>query len=207
MSEQGRRQPHQRRSAATVDAIVVAARALLQEHDDATCLTVRTVAERADLSPAAVYRYFENLDQVIDAVLAQHAALAEHTIAATLAAQAQRTPVGLFREVVQSYLTLYTERPDLTVEFRSPTLARRHRELETASDRRLATILGSRLHDLGLLDGLDTTTLDRLTAHWNAVGSMIGEVLRSSDATRPALRVDLDALVVHAAARFTHEAG
>lgn len=207
MKEQGRRQPRQRRSTATVDAVVGAARALLHEHDDAVTLTVRTVADRAGVSPAAVYRYFEDLDQLIDAVLAEHAAIAERTIAETLAASAQRTAVGLFREVVQAYLTLYTERPDLTVEFRSPALARRHRELETASDRRLAAILGSRLHDLGLLDSFDTTTLDRLTAHWNAVGSMIGEVLRSSDATRPALRVDLDALVVHAAARFTHVAG
>lgn len=203
MREQGRRRPRQQRSTATVDAIVSAARALLQEHDDATCLTVRTVAERADLSPAAVYRYFENLDQVIDAVLAQHAALAEHTIAATLATSAQRTAVGLFREVVQSYLTLYTDRPELTVEFRSPALALRHRDLEMASDRRSAAALGGRLVELGIFDRLDATTIDRIAAHWNSVGSMIGAVLRSSAANREALEADLDAMVAHTAERLT----
>lgn len=177
---------------------------MLQEHDDATCMTVRTVAERAGLSPAAVYRYFENIDQVIDAVLAEHAALAEDTIAATLASSDVQSVLGMFRSVVQSYLTLYADRPELTVEFRSPALALRHRDLEMASDRRSATALGTRLVELGVFDRLDATTIDRVAAHWNAVGSMIGAVLRSSGATRQALEADLDAMVAHTAERLTH---
>lgn len=204
MSEPSRRRPRQQRSAATVDALLGATRALLQEHDDTTALTVRTVAERAGLSPAAVYRYFENVDQLIDAVLAEHTALAEHAMTTTIAICDRSSVLGLFRSVVQSHLALYTARPDLTVEFRSAALALRHRDLESATDRRSAALLGATLVELGILDQVDAATTERIAAYWNSVGSMMGAVLRSSGATREALESDLDAMVEHVAERLTH---
>lgn len=207
MNEPARRRPRQQRSAATVDALLGATRALLQEHDDTTSLTVRTVAERAGLSPAVVYRYFENIDQLIDAVLAEHAALAEHAMATTLATCDHSSVLGLFRSVVQSHLTLYTQRPDLTVEFRSAALALRHRDLESAADRRSGALLGATLVELGVFERLDATTIDRIAAYWNSVGSMMGAVLRSSGAAREALESDLDAMVTHVAERLTPNRG
>ena len=196
-----RRQPQQDRAAATVAAVLRAARSLVQERDLAD-ITVRTVADRAGLSPAAVYRYFTDIEQVVAGVLREHAAVAEEAVASALAASRHRSVEGVFRHVVATYLALYDERPELTVELRPASLANRHRELEASSDRRLATSLGEHLARRGLIGELDAHTVERLAAHWNAVGAMIGAVLRADAGLRPALEADLYAMVTHAARRF-----
>jgi len=200
-AEAVRRQPQQDRGAATVAAVLRSARSLLQE-EGTTDITVRTVAERAGLSPAAVYRYFTDIEQVVAGVLNEHAALAEQALATALAGSRHRSIEGVFRLVVATYLALYGERPELTVELRPTSLANRHRELEVQSDRRLAVAVGEHLVRRRLLRELDARTLERLAAHWRAVGEMIGAVLQADAATRPVLQVDLRALIAHSARRF-----
>lgn len=63
-----RRDPVQARSRETVERILDAAAELIAEAGvDAT--TTRTIADRAGVSAAALYRFFENRDQILDRLL------------------------------------------------------------------------------------------------------------------------------------------
>ena len=68
----------ERRHSQTRDDILVAAREVLLERGAAD-LSLREIARRADFSPAALYKYFDNKDDVIKA-------LADSAMAALVAA-------------------------------------------------------------------------------------------------------------------------
>jgi AcrR family transcriptional regulator len=74
-----------RRRAATYDEIVRAARALLAEQQE---LTLRGVAARMGASPAGLYRYVANLDELRDLV----AASIDETLAAEVQADLGHLP-------------------------------------------------------------------------------------------------------------------
>ena len=60
-----RRLPRQGRSAARVADILAAARRLLQT-DELGDLTVRAIAAEAGVGTASVYRYFADVDEIVD---------------------------------------------------------------------------------------------------------------------------------------------
>jgi AcrR family transcriptional regulator len=196
-----RRVPQQQRSGDRVDAILAAARSLLQEHDPAD-LSTRAVASRAGVSPATVYRYFSDMDEIVDALLVEHATIAEATVADALERSRHRTVGGVFEHIVVTYLDLYEQRPDLTTAWRSPALANRQRTIEEQSDRSLAFAVGEHLQRRGLLVRVTKRHETMLTAHWTAVGALIGVFLRADVSARPALRAELLALVGYFATRY-----
>ncbi|WP_405997194.1 TetR/AcrR family transcriptional regulator [Streptomyces sp. NBC_00829] len=66
-----RRQPVQARSRETVERILDAAAALLEE-GGVDAVTTRAIAERAGITAPSLYRFFADRDQVLDALMEQH---------------------------------------------------------------------------------------------------------------------------------------
>lgn len=196
-----RRTPSQDRSARRVAAILTAARSLLQERP-ASEVSIRAVAERAGTSPASVYRYFDDLDEVLDALVVEHATAAERAVADALAASRHRSVAGVFDLVVRTYLDLYERRPELTVGWRSATLADRQRAIEEASDEGLARVLGAHLQARGLIDAITPEIEARLVADWTVAGTALGLVLAAAPEHRAARTADLAALVRWLADRY-----
>lgn len=201
MNVERRRVPQQQRSGDRVDAILAAARSLLQEHDPAD-LSTRTVASRAGVSPATVYRYFSDLEEIVDALLVEHATIAEATVADALERSSHRSIGGVFEHIVVTYLDLYEHRPDLTTAWRSPALANRQRAIEEHSDRSLALAIGAHLQRRNLLGRVTERHETMLTAHWTAAGALIGMYLRAELSARPTLRAELLALVRYFGTRY-----
>lgn len=196
-----RRQPRQRRSEQTVASIIAATRTLLQQRD-ATELTNRIIAAEAGLSPAVIYRYFVDVDAVIDAVLTEHSRIAEAMVAQTLAASRHRTVAGVFEHVARAYLDLYRSQPELTVVWHSASLSERQRQIEARSDDALAGALGRHLAVRGMITELTAQAERVLAAQWLAAGALIGASLRAAPSHRGALEAELFALLRHFASRW-----
>jgi AcrR family transcriptional regulator len=196
-----RRVPQQQRSKQCVEAILAAARSLLQT-DEPAHISTRDVAARAGVSPAVVYRYFADIDEIVDALLAEHAAIAESMVAEALARSEHQSIGDVFEFVIRSYLDLYSRRRDLTVAWRSPALAERQRHIEEPSDRSLALAVGDHLVTRGLLTELDPRHIALLCAHWTTAGALIGLILRSDEAAKPQLVDELIALAHFFASRY-----
>lgn len=196
-----RRLPQQGRSAAKIDAIV-SATALLLADTQPSELTARTIAIESGVSPATVYRYFRDVDHVVDAVLVEHADAATAAVTEALSASRHRTVAGVFQLVIDTHLRLYSDRPHLTVGWASEELARRRRQIETESDRSMAKQVGRHLVDKGLIVRLTTTEERLLDAHWATAGTLLGIALESDAAGQRALHEELRRLVQHFAGRY-----
>jgi AcrR family transcriptional regulator len=196
-----RRRPQQDRSSAKVESIV-SATALLLRATDPSDLTTRTIATSAGVSPATVYRYFRDVDHVVEAVLVAHAEAANAAVSAALATSRHRTVTGVFRLVVDTHLRLYAARPDLTATWGSEELAQRRRNIEIESDRSLARQVGRHLLDKGLIADLTSTEELLLDAHWATAGTLLGRALGADFAARPILLDELRRLVEHFSTRY-----
>lgn len=196
-----RRRPQQDRSSAKVESIV-SATALLLRTTDPSHLTARMIASSAGISPATVYRYFRDVDHVVEAVLVAHADAANAELSAALATSRHRTVAGVFQLVVDTHLHLYAARPDLTATWASEELAESRRRIEIESDRSLAQQVGRHLQDKGLITQLTGTEELLLDAHWATAGTLLGKVLRADPAARPILLDELHRLVEHFATRY-----
>jgi AcrR family transcriptional regulator len=201
MTRGPRRAPSQERSARRVAAILAATRSLLEERP-ASEVNIRAVAERAGTSPASVYRYFDDLDEVYDALVVEHATVAERAVADALAGSRHRSVAGVFDLVVRTYLDLYNRRPELTVAWRSTVLADRQRSIEETSDEGLARALGVHLRERGLIGELSPELEARLVADWTVAGASLGVVLGAAPEHRDARASDLMDLVHWLAERY-----
>jgi AcrR family transcriptional regulator len=194
------RQPRQQRSAARVEAILAAARDLLQRNP-ADAVTTSSIAEKAGIPVSALYRWFDDVDDIVDVLVGEHAHAA--SMALDKALDTPSTSVAeAFARVLDAHLDLYRSRPDLTRVWFSPQLATRQADLETRADRELARRVGEHLVASGLIPFLDSTVATRLQAHWLTAGALLGALL---DAPRPArddLEAELRALVTHLATRY-----
>ncbi len=182
-----RRLPVQARSAVTVQAVLDAARAVLQAGGE---LTARSVAERAGIAAPTVYRYFTDVEAVVDALVREHATAAEAMVTAVLADD-DGTDVGVaFARVLDGYLRLYQARPEFTVMWSSVELAERQRAVEEHSDQALAGRLAAHLVAGGAVPRAQRDRFaGRVALHWRMAGVALGAVLRAS---RPAERRDAD---------------
>ena len=153
-------------------------------------------------SPASVYRYFDDIDEVLGALVEEHATVAERTVAEALATSRHRSVAGVFDLVVRTYLDLYERRPDLTVAWRSTALAERQRAIEEASDDGLARALGAHLRDRGLIRELSDEVEARLVADWTVAGASLGVLLSTGPEHRAARERDLLDLVRWLARRY-----
>lgn len=195
-----RRHPAQARSATTVAAILDAARALLHDDDE---LSARSIAERAGIAAPTVYRYFADIDAVVDALVVEHARAAEAMVEQVLAGDPGDDVTTTFRRVLDGYVRFYAERADLTVAWRSAEMAERQREIEQQSDRGLAHQLAAHLVAGGAVAHGDRRAfIRRVETHWAMAGVALGAVLRATDRrTRAAAEADVRAFVDYAASR------
>lgn len=196
-----RRLPRQGRSAARVADILAAARRLLQA-DELGELTVRAIAADAGVGTASVYRYFADVDEIVDVLLTEHADASAEAVRAALATTASRTVGGVFEAVLRAFLHLYATRPDLTVMWRSPVLADRQRRHDQVADRAIAGEIARHLVTIGAIDEDTPEIRDRLSAHFDTAGALLGAVLRADTTTKPILEADLLALVRHLGSRY-----
>lgn len=70
----GNKSPSERRHSKTRQAILDAARAIINEQG-VNALSMRTLAEEVDYSPSALYSYFDNKEEIIEAIRAEGWAL------------------------------------------------------------------------------------------------------------------------------------
>lgn len=196
-----RRLPRQGRSAARVADILAAARRLLQT-DEPADLTVRAVASEAGVGPASVYRYFADVDEVVDVLLTEHADASADAVHIALATTTSRTVGGVFEAVLRAFLHLYDTRPDLTVMWRFPMLADRQRRHDEAADRAIAGTIGRHLVTMGAITDAGPEMHDRLAVHFQVAGTLLGAVLRADATSRTTLEADLFALVRHLGSRY-----
>jgi AcrR family transcriptional regulator len=162
--------------------------------------TARTIAASAGIAPATVYRYFPDVDSVLDALVHEHAAVAEATVAAALSTDTSTDARSVFRLVIETYLSLYRRRSEFTVEWRSAVMAERQRLVEERSDRGLAHRLCAHLVARGLVLRHTAELESRIETHWHMAGVAIGALLRAGPKQRAAAERDLWAFVDHAAA-------
>ncbi len=182
-------------------AILAAARELFQELPSQD-VSIRSIADRARTSPASIYRYFDDIDQLADTLVVEHAEVAASAVAGALATSRQATVSGVFVLVAQTYLDLYERRPELTLAWRSAGMAYRQQAVEEASDDGLARTLGTHLCRRGLIDGLTPQIEARLAADWTVAGTVLGLVLRAAPEHRADRVTDLEGLVRWFASRY-----
>jgi len=195
-----RRRPAQARSAATVAAILSAARELLHNGE---AISARTIAERAGIAAPTMYRYFADTDAVVDALVLEHADIAEAMVERVLEADAGDDITTAFRRVLDGYLQLYSDRPVLIVAWRSKEMAERQRLIEQQSDRGLARRLATHLVEGGAIDRNERRAFtDSVVTHWQMAGVAIGAVLQAPDRrARATAEADARAFVDYAATR------
>ena len=86
--------------------------------------------------------------------------------------------------------------------WRSPVLADRQRRHDEAADRAIAGTIGRHLVAIGAITDAGPDMHDRLAAHFDTAGTLLGAVLRADAASRPTLEADLFALVRHLGSRY-----
>lgn len=163
-----RNQPVQRRSAEKVAAILEATRGVMSEA--ATELTVREIEQRVDFSVGTIYRYFETLDSIVDAVLQEHADAAESRVAELLAKIDPATFEDMIVALTESFIALYREQPNFTQLRVSGDYWSRYLEIEEASNAGLV----EQIADVASAAGVFPTGARqrrRLLVHWTAIGA------------------------------------
>jgi AcrR family transcriptional regulator len=169
--DRGRRaQPQQSRSHAKVEAILKAARQILT--DPAQQLTIRNLADRLGFSTGVIYRYFESLDAIADAVVREHAELTERGLAELLARIEPDTAEGLFDQVFQFFIDFYADNPEIASSGLNGDLAMRYLEVERASNEEAIRMVLKRGRDLGVL-GAGRRIEIRVRLLWFAVGEAV----------------------------------
>ncbi|CAG9234403.1 TetR family transcriptional regulator [Paraburkholderia tropica] len=140
-----RKQPKQRRSAATVDAILEAAARILETRGP-DGYTTNAIAERAGVSVGSLYQYFPNRDALTAALIDRESApllvVLEHAGAASSCEAA-------LREVIRASVEHQMRRPVLArvLDFEEARLPLGERD-QRVSERLHATLL----HAFGLAD-------------------------------------------------------
>jgi AcrR family transcriptional regulator len=196
-----RHRPQQDRSEAKCTALVEATARLLATTQPSE-LTTRSIAAAAGVSPATVYRYFRDVDDLLDVVLVEHSRAATSAVSAALERSRHRTVAGVFHLVVDTHIELYATRPDLAVTWSSTELAERRRQIEAASDRSLAHQVGRHLVSTGMIREMTPAVARRLEAHWVTAGALLGLVLGADGAARSELETELRDLIDHFATRY-----
>ncbi len=147
---QPRRTPVQRRSTATLDAIVEAAAQVFERHGYAAGTTNR-IADRAGVSIGTLYQYFPNKDAILVALIERHLDEGIAAVAPLLRELIEQPPpvrVGVER-LLGALLELHRDRPGLhRVLFeeapRPAALRRRLEDVASGATEALARYLASR---------------------------------------------------------------
>ncbi|WP_327321948.1 TetR/AcrR family transcriptional regulator [Streptomyces sp. NBC_01210] len=152
-----RRQPVQARSRETVERILDAAAALLEE-GGVDAVTTRAIAERAGITAPSLYRFFADRDQVLDALMEQHLERLGAFLAETEAGWSPSSPTEFVGRELDSVVAYFQANPNaarLWLDGRvSPTVR--------AEVRRYHRRTAQRLHDVAVAAGLLAPQTDLL---------------------------------------------
>jgi AcrR family transcriptional regulator len=147
-----RRKPVQRRSRERVELILKAATELLAE-GGVEALTTRSLAARADIPVATIYRYFANREEIIAAYLDHELEQIDEAVVAAVLALERVTVRSLAEAVALAHMHHHQAHPEgVPVWFGgrlNPAVLDRVREL----DARLADSLRSATRAAGMLEG------------------------------------------------------
>jgi AcrR family transcriptional regulator len=110
--------PSERRHSRTRQAILAAARAIINERG-VDGLSMRTLAEEVDYSPSALYNYFDNKEEIVEAIRAEGWALFDAMDADVL--QEDLPPTELLYQSGLSYLKFAETYPDHYLLMMSPS--------------------------------------------------------------------------------------
>jgi len=112
------RTPVRRNGVATKARIIEAAIAMIAE--DGQALAMRPLAQRAGCSPAAIYQFFADLDDLGQAIVEQVTAEAVAELEPRLSAElAGRDPVAFFAALIEGVVALQAARPETLCMVRS----------------------------------------------------------------------------------------
>ncbi|MCX5310021.1 MULTISPECIES: TetR/AcrR family transcriptional regulator [unclassified Streptomyces] len=106
-----RRQPVQARSRETVERILDAAAALLEE-GGVDAVTTRAIAERADITAPSLYRFFADREQVLDALMEQHLERLGAFLAEAEADWSPSSPAEFVERELGSYVAYFQSNPN-----------------------------------------------------------------------------------------------
>jgi AcrR family transcriptional regulator len=147
-----RREPVQRRSRERVELILRTASELLAE-GGIDALTTRSLAERADIPVATIYRYFANREEIIAAYLDREMHRIEASVAAALMDLDRVTFRSLARTAALAHMRHHQANPEgVPVWFggrQNPAVLDRVRQL----DARLAVSFRTAIRSTGMLEG------------------------------------------------------
>jgi AcrR family transcriptional regulator len=150
-----RRAPVQRRSRRRVELLLRAAAELLAE-GGVDALTIRSLAARAGIPVATIYRYFANRDEIIAAYLDHELERIDNAVVEAVLGLERVTVRSLTQAVALAHMRHHQAHPEgVPVWFGgrlNPAVADRVREL----DARLAASLRSATAAAGLLSGTPT---------------------------------------------------
>jgi AcrR family transcriptional regulator len=151
LAENGRmrREPVQARSRETVERILDAAEAVIDEAG-VNAATTRVIAERAGVAAPSLYRFFENREQILDRILQRHMVSLDAYIAA---AEDGWQPRSL-RELVDVELDLHVDYFEQHPSAIRLWFQGRVSPVVVAEVRERDRILGVRLHDVAVAAGL-----------------------------------------------------
>jgi AcrR family transcriptional regulator len=113
-----KKSPSERRHGRTRQAILDAARAIINEQG-VDALSMRTLAEEVDYSPSALYNYFDNKEEIIEAIRAEGWALFDAMDQSSL--QAGLSPAELLYQSGLAYLKFAETYPDHYLLMMSPS--------------------------------------------------------------------------------------
>jgi AcrR family transcriptional regulator len=150
-----RREPVQRRSRKRVELLLRAASELLAE-GGVEALTMRSLAERADIPVATIYRYFANREEIITAYLDHELEQIDRAVVTAVLALERVSVRSLAEAVALAHMRHHQAHPEgVPVWFGgrlNPAVEDRVREL----DARLASSLRAATAGAGLLTGTPT---------------------------------------------------
>ncbi len=200
-----RREPVQRRSRERVELILKAAVELLAE-GGIEALTTRSLASRADIPVATIYRYFANREEIIAAYLDHELEQIDEAVVAAVLALERVTVRSLAEAVALAHMRHHQLHPEgVPVWFGgrlSAAVLERVREL----DARLAASLRSATQAAGLLSGAPTFTAELLVRLFDRMFEFVFLPNRSAEEQEAIVRSFVDMVASHLE-RFATPAG
>ena len=107
-----RREPKQRRSRQTVDAVLEAVQRVLKRHG-AEAITTNRIAEAAGVSIGSLYQYFPDKRAIFTALYDRHVDDVRHVIERTMADCTSASLEDFTRELVEGLANVHTEDAEL----------------------------------------------------------------------------------------------
>ena len=194
-----KRQPSQVRSIERVQAILDAAADVLRTHEP-EAVTVRDLADRADVPTGTLYQFFEDKDAVFQALAVRFLADMPSVLDAALARSAHGRRAGdwtsALEQVVVEYAAMVRRHPAIRRLWLSGSLDAATRRLEGSTDAAIAARLGAALN-------ARAGTRRGTAAQWRTLVALVDGLLRFAfsldpDGDRVTLREARRAAVAYA---------